>query len=155
MDRCGEAVSGGARPRHEIARALTGAVTDLVRATSKHLAGRRILACAAPQFLWRMPDDAQEALAHAVGIAETGQVGDFVESLPPIIDQWPCHLYTQTFDGPRRRHPGGRSEYPPELAHAQVGDLGQTLDRKIVTQMLPGEVQRPADAIRARIQIQQ
>ncbi|MDT4857017.1 hypothetical protein FQZ97_914260 [compost metagenome] len=105
------------------------------------------LASAPAQFLWRPPNDSDEAAQHMIGIAEADTPGDLLERLMPVLDQRPRGLDAKALDGFRRRHPDGCREHAAKLADAHMRDVRQALNGQIVTQMIARITQHRADAI--------
>ncbi|MCY1183380.1 hypothetical protein D9M73_239950 [compost metagenome] len=72
-----------------------------------------------------------------------------------VLDQWPRCLDTQPLDRFGRRHADGGRKHTAELTYAHVRHVCQTLNGQVIAQVIARIAQHRADAIRARVQIQQ
>ena len=105
--------------------------------------------------LRRLPEPAHEGAAHALGIRETCRGGDLLDGLGFRFHPQSRRFRPQSFDRPGRCLPGFSTKGAAELARADAGGGGESLDRKRLRKMVAREGQRAADAVRFRFQFQQ
>ncbi len=115
----------------------------------------RLLARRALDRLRRLAEGAQERAPHALGVGEARLAGDHVDRVVAGLDHGARRLDPQHLDRARRRLPGLEAEAAAELARAEVGRLGQLVDRQRPPQVALGISERLLDAVRFRLQLEQ
>jgi hypothetical protein len=126
--------------------------TPRAKCCGRRASSRR--ACGAADALWRLAEAAQEGAAHALGIAEADLARDDFERLGAGLDAQPRRLGPEALDRLGRGLAGLGEKGAAELARAETGDLGETLDRELLVEMLAGEGERRPDTVGFRIEIE-
>src|SRR5690606_15321857 len=125
--------------------------------TARAGSGRDGLDCGgggAAQGVRGLAERAQKGPAHPFGVAEADGRGDRLERFAAAFDPGTRRLGPQALDRLGRGDARGGGEGTAELAHAEAGDFGETFDRQRIGEVLAREHERPADAVRARVEVE-